>query len=171
MYEVGVALACRLPHEVLLVRDDEETFLFDVSTIPHKKIDFTHTEQAKLELTEALISRLREQTFQADARVEIAISRLSAGETAVLKRIASKDPTTAWGFGNAGDVTTMVSIPRLLDKQLIRVVGAFDDGSPGYQATELGYVAARLLDKGLRTLKSDVLDSVRPPEGSTNSSL
>src|SRR6266498_4784321 len=40
MYEVGLALACRQPSEVLLIRDDNERFLFDVSTIPHKIIDF-----------------------------------------------------------------------------------------------------------------------------------
>ena len=31
MYEVGIALACRPPSDVLLVRDDQEKFLFDVS--------------------------------------------------------------------------------------------------------------------------------------------
>src|SRR5262249_28411935 len=35
MYEVGIALAARLPSEVLLVRDDNKKFLFDLSTIPH----------------------------------------------------------------------------------------------------------------------------------------
>lgn len=33
MYEVGLALACRQPAEVLLIRDDRDRFLFDVSTI------------------------------------------------------------------------------------------------------------------------------------------
>jgi hypothetical protein len=33
MYEVGLALACRQPGEVLLVRDDKAPFLFDVSTV------------------------------------------------------------------------------------------------------------------------------------------
>src|SRR5687768_9612375 len=37
LYEVGLALACRHPAEVLSVRDDEDPFLFDVSTVPHKK--------------------------------------------------------------------------------------------------------------------------------------
>ncbi len=46
MYEVGIALACRQPSEVLLVRDDEDKFLFDVSSIPHKKINFTDVSTA-----------------------------------------------------------------------------------------------------------------------------
>jgi hypothetical protein len=29
LYEVGIALACRHPSEVLLARDDEDKFLFD----------------------------------------------------------------------------------------------------------------------------------------------
>ena len=37
MYEVGIALSCRQPEEVLLVRDDDDKFLFDVSTIPHMR--------------------------------------------------------------------------------------------------------------------------------------
>lgn len=41
MYEVGIALACRMPSEVLLIRDDSKKFLFDVSTIPHMPIDFS----------------------------------------------------------------------------------------------------------------------------------
>src|SRR5438552_2510987 len=41
LYEVGIALACRMPSEVLLIRDDNDKFLFDVSTIPHQKLDFT----------------------------------------------------------------------------------------------------------------------------------
>ena len=41
LYEVGLALACRHPSEVLLIRDDYEDFLFDVSTVPHKNLNFT----------------------------------------------------------------------------------------------------------------------------------
>jgi hypothetical protein len=47
MYEVGVALACRQPSEVLLVRDDDtKDFLFDLSSIPHATIDFHNTTAA-----------------------------------------------------------------------------------------------------------------------------
>ena len=38
MYEVGLALACRHSSEVLLIRDDHDDFLFDVSTIPHDRL-------------------------------------------------------------------------------------------------------------------------------------
>src|SRR6266542_3542020 len=38
MYEVGIALACRQPQEILLIREDNDRFLFDVSTIPHMRL-------------------------------------------------------------------------------------------------------------------------------------
>lgn len=41
MFEVGVALACRQPVEVLLVRDDAEKLLFDVSHIPVVRFEQT----------------------------------------------------------------------------------------------------------------------------------
>jgi hypothetical protein len=63
MYEVGLALACRQPQEVLLIRDDKDKFLFDVSTIPHKHLDFGNPEQAKQQLHEELKARLRDRDF------------------------------------------------------------------------------------------------------------
>jgi len=55
MYEVGVALACRHPSEVLLIRDDEDRFLFDVSTIPHLRLDFTDAVKARDCFTNTLL--------------------------------------------------------------------------------------------------------------------
>ena len=155
MYEVGIALACRQPHEVLLIRDDNERFLFDVSTIPHKRIDFTNEQQATSQLRQELLGRLREANHVNDARVQMAIAGLSGGEVNLLKYMASLTPTTAWGRENEGDVAGLVSIPRLLDKQLIRVVGQFEAGYPAYQPTPLGYVVAKLVESGLRQLKVD----------------
>ncbi|MGA2263792.1 MAG: hypothetical protein ABSH28_20450 [Acidobacteriota bacterium] len=155
MYEVGIALACRQPHEVLLVRDDRDRFLFDVSTIPHKTIDFTCVDRARSDLHEELLGRLREAKHLNDARVERAVSGLSGGEIGLLKYMASLPPTNAWGRQNEGDVTGIVSIPRLLDKHLIRVVGEFEAGFPAYQPTPLGYVVAKLVERGLPKIKAD----------------
>jgi hypothetical protein len=154
MYEVGIALACRHPHEVLLVRDDNDKFLFDVSTIPHKYINFADQAQARVQLHQELLGRLREANHVHDARVQMAIAGLSGGEISLLKYMASLPPTTAWGRENKGDVTGLVSLPRLLDKQLIRVVGQFEAGYPAYQPTPLGYVVAKLVESGLRKLKA-----------------
>jgi hypothetical protein len=86
MYEVGLALSCRHPTEVLLVRDDRDRFLFDVSTIPHANIQFADIEQAKIILKDELLARLKEQNFIRDARVHRAISSLSGEEVVLLKK-------------------------------------------------------------------------------------
>lgn len=46
MYEAGLALASRHSSEVLLIRDDKERFLFDVSTVPHMHLDFADSGAA-----------------------------------------------------------------------------------------------------------------------------
>jgi hypothetical protein len=158
MYEVGIALACRQPHEVLLIRDDNDDFLFDVSTIPHKHINFTDHEQAKRQLTQELMSRLKEANYINDARVQMAIAKLSSGEINLLKYMATLPPTTAWGRENEGDVAGLVSIPRLLDKQLIRILGEFEAGYPAYVPTPLGYAVAKRVEN-LRKIKADKKES------------
>lgn len=155
MYEVGIALASRLPHEVLLVRDDDDRFLFDVSTIPHKRLDFTNIAKAKAELHEELLGRLREANHVNDARVQIAIAGMSGGEIQVLKAFAEVGPAGAKGWKEEGNVTGMVTLPRLLDKNLLRVVGMFDVGCPAYQLTPLGYIVAQLVKGGLPSIKAD----------------
>ena len=74
MYEVGVALACRLPSEVLLVRDDTKKFLFDVSSIPHTTLDFTDTATAIDLLRARIADRLQETDLTQEARIQIAVS-------------------------------------------------------------------------------------------------
>lgn len=154
MYEVGVALACRQPHDVLLVRDDNDKFLFDVSTIPHMKLDFTNIEASRALLHAELKERLTQQRFANDARVQMAIASLSGGEIKLLKQAASWGIERVWGVQNEGNVTGLVSIPRLLDKQLIRVAGEFDQDYPAYALTPLGLVVAESVRSGLPIFKS-----------------
>jgi hypothetical protein len=155
MYEVGLAMTCRQPHEVLLVRDDNDKFLFDVSTIPHKRIDFTNIDMARAELHDELLNRLKEDNHINDARVKKAISGLTGGEISLLKYIASLPPTCTWGRPIEGNVQEWVSIPRLLDKHLIYCSGEFEEGFPAYHATELGYIVAKIVEGGLRKIKAD----------------
>jgi hypothetical protein len=157
LYEVGIALACRHPSEVLLVRDDEDRFLFDVSSVPHVKIDFTDKAAAVDRLRDELLARFRERSLVNDARIELAIAGLSNDEAAMLKSIAEQAPGSVFGRRETGNVDffAMASIPRLLDKQLIRVVGQFEEGHPAYSTTPLGRVVANQIKAGLRTFKAD----------------
>ena len=119
MYEVGIALACRQPQEVLLVRDDSDKFLFDVTTIPHMTIDFTNVDVARQRLQDELVARLKVRDYVNDARVELAIASLSGEEVTALKYLAGLPAGTVWGRPNKGvvDFFGMAAIPRLLDKR------------------------------------------------------
>ncbi len=150
MYEVGLALACRHSSEVLLVRDDRDRFLFDVSTIPHKFINFADEDAAISDLRSALVNRLEEQNYINDARVKLAVARLSSEETVELEFGAGRE---TWGREHrpyAGQHELAIS--RLLDKQLVKIVGKYEDGTPAYSLTPLGHVAARSFTSDLLVL-------------------
>lgn len=159
MYEVGLALASRHSSEVLLIRDDKDKFLFDVSTIPHKHINFVNKEEAITALKEELIARLKERNHINDARVHLALATLTSEETSTLKHIAELPEGNAFGRDpkSGVDFNGMVAFPRLLDKQLIRLAGEFTQGHTAYTLTPLGKVVADFVASGLNKYESDVV--------------
>ena len=170
MYEVGLALACRHPSDVLLVRDDKDKFLFDVSTVPHMHLDFTDIEKARAALQTELLARLREQNYLSDARVKLAVASLSNQEIKLLSQLAELPEGQARGWDVGGTVLSVyeAAIMRLLDKRLITLVGKFEKGFPGYQPTQLGRIVAGIARSGLPQFHSaEVLQRVpgdEPPE-------
>jgi hypothetical protein len=136
MYEVGIALASRQPAEVLLIRDDDDRFLFDVSTVPHLRVNFSDVANAVALLTEALEGRLRERDFLQDARVQMAARQLAADEARVLtKLVKGKGPS--FMLPNMADKLSIY--PRLLNKGLVEAVGqVLNADSPAYYPTRLG---------------------------------
>jgi hypothetical protein len=171
MYEVGLAVACRQPTEVLLIRDDRHPFLFDVSTIPHKYIDFSDVKKARKELRQELRARLRERDRLDDARVQLAVATLSSEEMTMLAEFLRFGPYDEFGFPQpqysyylnptggpphqvtVRDVLLMSAIPRLLDKEIIKVTGLNQHGEPVYQWTQLGYVVAQRAQRNLRQIR------------------
>lgn len=150
LYEVGLALACRQPQEVLLIRDDKERFLFDVSTIPHMRVDFADLENAKHRLHEELKARLRERNYFRDARVTTAISQLTAEELLFLKQTFEYSRNTVWGRELKGIANwTSIATSRLLDKRVIQIAGEFENGNIAFQFTDLGWVVQQRLKEGL----------------------
>jgi hypothetical protein len=158
MYEVGLALACRHSSEVLLVRDDRDDFLFDVSTVPHVTIDFTNRPAAIKTLSEELLARLREQQFHRDARVQTAVASLSAEEVILLKQMREYAPNTVWGREVKGLANWYgLATGRLLDKGLIRLMGEFhgeDPEKPAFAFTPLGYIVHQAVNRGLQQFHS-----------------
>ncbi len=156
MYEVGLALACRQPTEVLLVRDDKDKFLFDVSTVPHMHIDFTDIKTATIMLRNELIARLKECEYYRDARIQMALSSLGNSELKLLLELSLVPENQARGWDIGGTVLSVyeAAIGRLLDKSIVRAVGRFDKGYPAYQLTALGRQVAIAADSRWPSFKS-----------------
>ena len=104
MYEVGMSLACRQPQEAPLVRDDNDDFLFDVSTIPHLTIDINQMHDARQRLQDEFMARLLEQNYVNDACVQLAIAGLSAEELRLLKQAPEFATGTVLGRKYTGSV-------------------------------------------------------------------
>ena len=140
MYEVGLALASRQPTEILLVRDDQDRFLFDVSTIPHKRIDFTDVVAAREELREELETRLAERNFVRDARMELAVSSLCQEELHALKLFGKKARREEFGLKpGVYKHGTATGLALASDKRIIKWSGRTKTGlRPMW--TDLGYV-------------------------------
>ena len=164
MYEVGLALACRHSAEVLLVRDDTHKFLFDVSTVPHKHIDFSNPTAAKEVLQQELTRRLTERDHVLDARLLTSVAQLTAAEKNILQTFSHYGPDRTFWLTKTG-LVHQSPVARLLDKQLIVTVGSTKDGHATFKWTRLGYMLARNLDKLLPTL-SEMADS-EPGTGGT----
>jgi hypothetical protein len=156
MYEVGLALACRQPEEVLLVRDDREPFLFDVSTIPHMQVDFADECGARDALAAALRQRLDERDRLLDARVEMAVAGMTTVEMNICKLITTLREGKSFGKRGTNTLAQLyeaAGIGRLLDKQVIRFSGQFQDGNAGYEPTPLGRVVAERAVRQVGALK------------------
>ncbi len=100
---------------------------------------------------------MRERAHVHDARIQLCVSSLSNDEAAMLKSIADYKPNTVFGRRETGSVDffAMSSIPRLLDKQIIRLVGEFEQGHPAYAVTPLGHVVAQHVKASLRRYHPD----------------
>lgn len=141
MYEVGIALACRQPAEVLLLRDDNDPFLFDVSTVPHKQIDFSEPTVARSLIAVEIEARLSEIQNIYDARLQIAVATMTAHERALLDVFSKFDMTHKFGLPTS-NIHLISAIPRLLDKQLLRTVSISADGHAMFAWTTLGRAIA-----------------------------
>jgi hypothetical protein len=162
MYEVGLALAIRQPEEVLLLRDDSDDFLFDVSTVPHMHVDYDDVDIARQRISTEIADRLRLQVYMKDARVERALRGLSIEEFEVLESFR-RYPDSALCEPNRETVNFrwMIAIPRLLDKGVVELHGALDSKHPSYRLTEFGRAVGDKLAEHVQNVK---IGRVRTPQ-------
>lgn len=159
MYEVGVALACRNPSDVLLIRDDRKRFLFDVSTIPHMEVDFSDRDAAITKLRDAMRDRIAESKLTNDARVLIAAQTLTQPEYVVLKRLAELKEDEIADLSNQRLKSTSLPIQSGIDglirKGCVKSHGVnAETGSIFYALNQFGYALA--------SVAKDTLQKVQP---------
>lgn len=155
MYEVGVALACRNPSEVLLIRDDNKSFLFDVSTIPHIRIDFSQVDSAIATLRAAILDRINETELINDARVLKLLQTMGANELTILKSLAELAPDTGSPLTNRNtgnlSIATNLALTRLLQMGCVEPLGINKEtGKLSFSATAFGRALVSASAKMLR---------------------
>jgi chromosome segregation and condensation protein ScpB len=158
MYEVGIALACRAPSDVLLVRDDNKALLFDLSTIPTIQIDFQNVDTAVDLLRKAIVDRVSESTLLADARVRLAAQSLTQYELNVLSSLSTVQPSQARDLSIPGkgqpSIPTERGLATLLSRGFVRAVGRnSESGGIFYHLTPLGIALAKAVDTLLQKLE------------------
>jgi hypothetical protein len=170
MYEVGLALACRNPSEVLLVRDDSKKLLFDASTIPHLEIDFSDTASAVLTLRSEIADRLKETNLVRDARTKIASRALTQDEIRILRSLKDLDKGQARDF-SLRDLG-MLSYPNqrgidgLLSKGAVRTAALRAESEIVFYAlTPFGYALADFVEKDIPIVKPDEVVDESGSEG------
>lgn len=156
MYEIGVALACRLPSEVLLIRDDDKKFLFDVSSVPNRTIDFKDSGKAIELIRSAIHDRIAETNLTSDARIRLAVRTLTQDEHRVLKEFAELAPDEVRDIAMNVAGRGLLSNPNargvegLLQKGCLRTVGInVPQGSMFYATTPFGYALAKAAEAEL----------------------
>lgn len=176
MYEVGLALSCRLPSEVLLIRDDNKKFLFDVSTIPHITIDFTDKLTATEKIRDALRDRLSETNKIYDARVTMALRQVTPLQLQILDGLLKLKPGMAQDYSSKGTGGLSIPIERavseLLNKGCIQSV-AVNQNTNGiyYSLTPFGRDVGLAGKSLLQRVKPVLEKSPEIKEAMSNNSL
>lgn len=160
MYEVGVALACRNPSEVLLVRDDTKRFLFDVSTVPHMEVNFTDRDAAIHRLREAISDRIDESKLLYDARVKLAAQTLTEEEIHILSILAELGQNQGRYLTDPEldqlSLPTQRGLDRLLGKGCVKSVAIkVETGAVYYALNSFGYALAKTVEESFTKLQPE----------------
>ena len=75
-YEVGIAHACRLPEEVILLRSDKDTLDFDIANVRVHKYDPSNKEKAIEDIKNLINGSLKSIDDRKQIAVELAVQKL-----------------------------------------------------------------------------------------------
>lgn len=145
LYEVGIALACRSPEEVLLIRDDTDQLIFDTSAVPHETIDFSDKDAAVARIRALLVDRATERKVIEDTRVLISLTQLAPDDLELLQSLAALDPAQSAdlrqeirpGFKKIA-IPTARALENLLRAKMATAMNITEDESLTYKLTGIG---------------------------------
>lgn len=141
LYEVGIAVACRQPVEVILVRDDSRPLLFDLSHIPVITITADDAAASIGKIRLALQDRLAERNLQKDLRFTATLDGLAQFEINLIRQNAHL-PVLSWD-GPSYPPAVGIALPRVLDKGILRLLRPASGGTSDlYIWTTFGRVIA-----------------------------
>jgi hypothetical protein len=144
LYEVGLAVACRQPVEVILVRDDNRPLLFDLSHIPVIPITASDSAASIATIRAALQDRLAERNLQKDLRFTATLNGLAQFEINLIRQNAHM-PVLGWE-GPSYPPAVGIALPRVLEKGILRLVKPASGGKPDlYAWTTFGRAIADYL--------------------------
>ena len=146
MYEVGIALTCRTPVEVILVQDDDKPLLFDLSHIPVETFDPDEVGHSVEAIRKILLDRITERELEKDLRFQRIFDSLSQMEVNMIRNNAHMND-----FGWKQDslpAAVVFSLPRLLDKGVLRLDRLIRENNTAvYSWTAFGRVVADYIMK------------------------
>ena len=137
MFEVGLAMAVRQPVEVILVRDDDEKLLFDLSHIPVAKFD-PEDEAQSISLMRKIISdRLKERNLVKDLRFKRTVESLGQFELNLVRSSAHLN-VLGWE-GPSYPAAIATALPRVVESGILRLAYFANEKRPDlYEWTIFG---------------------------------
>ncbi len=159
MYELGIAHAVKSPEKVIIIKDDREQVLFDLSSIPHFVVDFFDDKIARNTITNFIIDRIHEGDNIFDYKIKEFARGISPNEFQTLKELNLCPDGKIMDLRIDVNGTKLVPNPRQEGVSKLLVAGVAqahhieEEDFPFYSLTERGKKLSRIL--GLPRLNDD----------------
>lgn len=144
LYELGIAHSIKTPDRVIITKDDDEKMLFDLSSIPYVKVDFSNEDQARDKIREILVDRINESFSIGDFKLYKYSERITPYEYNILKEMSNckedqiADLTVAVGERRITSAPTQQGIEGLVREGIVYSKLMLEQEYPWYGLTERG---------------------------------
>ena len=146
LFEVGLAMAIRQPVEVILIRDDDDKLLFDVSHIPVIKYNPKNIDDSVKLLRGIITDRLKERELVKDLRFARTVESLGQFEINLIRTNAHLE-VLGWK-GPSYPPAIATALPRVVETGILRLAKLATEEKPDlYVWTTFGREVANYVSK------------------------